>query len=64
MSRIDVVAGPSAISLRGDGLLRKHLSDASDLRADGLELFFDMFVAAIDVVDAVDDCLAIGYQRR
>src|ERR1700756_1554578 len=49
-------------SLRGGGLLREHLSDASDLGTDSLEIFFDWFVAAIDVVDAVDDRLSIGHQ--
>ena len=36
-------------------ILGKHISDSFDLSADGLEFFFDFFVAAVDVVDAVDD---------
>ena len=31
--------------------------------ADGAELFFDVFVASINVVDAVDDRFPIGDQR-
>ena len=40
--------------------LGEHFADAFDLGADGAELFFDVLVAAVDVVDAVDDGLAIG----
>ena len=43
-------------------LLGEHLSDALDLGADGAELFFDVFVAAVYVVDAVDDGFAVGDQ--
>src|ERR1022692_4329681 len=41
-------------------MLRKHVADAADLGADGFQLFFDFFVTAVDVVDAVDDGFAIG----
>jgi hypothetical protein len=41
---------------------RQHVSDAADLGSDGAELFFDLFVASIDVVDAVDDGFAVGDQ--
>jgi hypothetical protein len=39
--------------LRGDGL-----AQSLDARADGAELGLDLLVAAVDVVDAVDDRLA------
>jgi hypothetical protein len=32
------------------------------LGAYGFQLFFDFFVAAVDVVDAVDDGFAVGDQ--
>ena len=48
------------LSSRWSRFLRKHFTDAFDLGADGAEFFFDVFVAAIDVVDAVDDGFAIG----
>ena len=51
-------------SLYSGGFFGEHFADAFDLGADGAEFFFDVFVAAIDVVDAVDDGLAIGDQGR
>ena len=46
----------------------KELTDAADFRSYPAQLFFDTFVAAIDVIDAINDGLAIGnksseYQR-
>jgi hypothetical protein len=40
--------------------LRQDVADPADLGADGFQFFFDFFVAAVDVVDAVDDGFAIG----
>src|SRR6202040_1289183 len=42
--------------------LWEHVADAFDLGADGLEFFFDFFVAAIDMVDPVDNGFAVGDQ--
>ena len=39
--------------------LGEHFADAADLGSDAAQLFFDVLVAAIDVVDAIDDGLAI-----
>ena len=47
---------------RGGGLLAQDLADATNLGAYAFEFFFDIFVAAIDVVDPVNDGLAIGNQ--
>jgi hypothetical protein len=44
-------------------LLRQDFADPPHLRADAFQLLFDVFVAAINVVDAVDDRLAVGDQR-
>ena len=41
--------------------LREHVADAADLGANGFQFFFDLFVASVDVVDAVDYGLAVGY---
>jgi hypothetical protein len=46
--------------LRGK-TLGEHVADAADLGAYGFQFFFDFFVAAVDVVDAVDYGLAVGY---
>src|SRR5271157_4798623 len=40
--------------------LGQELSDAADLRSHPTQLFFDALVAPVNVVDAVDDGLAIG----
>src|SRR5579863_1708543 len=52
----------SRVLLHGGGFLGEHFADAFDLRADSLELLFNIFVAAVDVVDAVDDGFAVGDQ--
>ena len=44
-------------------LLGQHLADSLHLRADSAQLFFNPLVAAIDVIDAIDNRLAIGNQR-
>ena len=49
-------------SLRGGGFLGEHFSDALDLRADAFQLFFNVLVAAVDVVDTIDDGFAVGNQ--
>jgi hypothetical protein len=46
----------------GSGFLGKDFTDASDLCSDGAQLLFDVFIAAIDVVHAIDDGFAIGDQ--
>ena len=37
---------------------------APDLRAESAEFLFDVFVASIDVIDAIDDGFAIRHERR
>jgi|tagenome__1003787_1003787.scaffolds.fasta_scaffold20984463_5 hypothetical protein len=56
-------AGPGLRHHSWHSLLGQHLADALDLRADSTKLFFNALIAAIDVVDAVDDGLAFGDQR-
>jgi hypothetical protein len=48
---------PPALRSRGRGRrsLGQDLSDAANLGAYAFEFFFDVFVAAIDVVHAIDD---------
>ena len=41
--------------------LREHVADAADLGANRLQFFFDLFVASVDVVDAVNYCFSVGY---
>ena len=41
-------------------LLAEDVAHAADLGAYAAELFFDVLVAAVDVVDAVEDGLAVG----
>ena len=41
-------------------LSRKELTDAADFSSYGAQLFFDAFVAAIDVINAIDDGLTLG----
>src|SRR5580700_9908292 len=40
----------------------KYITHAANLGADGRELFFKALVAAVHVVDAVDDGLAFSHQ--
>ena len=42
------------------GTLGEHFAHALDFGADTAQFFFDALVAAIDVVHAVDDCLAFS----
>jgi hypothetical protein len=49
--------------LYGGGFFGEHFTDALDFCAYALELFLYVFVAAVDVVDAVDDGFAISYER-
>ena len=42
------------------GFPGKHLADAANLRAHTFQLFFDVLVSAVDVVDTVDNRLAVG----
>jgi hypothetical protein len=43
--------------------LGQHVSNAPDLCADAFEFLFNFFIAAINVIDAVDDRLSIGDER-
>ena len=43
--------------------LAEDVAHAADLGADAAELFFDVLVAAVHVVDAVEDGFAFGDQR-
>ena len=47
----------------GGLLFAEDVAHAADLGADAAELLFDVLVAAVHVVDAVEDGLAIGDQR-
>src|SRR5512142_2742989 len=38
----------------------QHFADALHLSADRAQLFFNALVAAVDVVDAIDDGFAVG----
>ena len=44
----------------GNGFFGEHFADALDLCAYVFQLLFDVLVAAVDVVDAVDDGLAVS----
>src|SRR5271154_3700876 len=44
-------------------LLAEDVAHAADLGADAAELLFETLVAAVHVVDAVEDGLAVGDQR-
>jgi len=44
----------------GDGFFREHFADAFNLRAYIFQLLFYVFVAAVNVVDPVDNRFAIG----
>ena len=48
---------------RSNCFFRENLADAANLRADTTQLFFYVFVAAVHVIDAIDDRLTIRYQR-
>ena len=50
----------SSRSHRRGNSLGAEFSDAADLRAHSPEFFFDALVAAVDVVNAVDDGFALG----
>ena len=56
-------AAPLLVGLPvGTLALWKDLSDAPDLRAQPLQLFLNVLVATIDVVDAIDDGLPVSDQ--
>jgi hypothetical protein len=42
------------------GFLGQDFPDAANLGADAAQFLFDIFVAAVDVIDAVDNGFAIG----
>src|SRR5690242_20623538 len=42
----------------------KHFTHATNLGSDALQLFLDLLVTAVDVVNAVQDSLALRDQRR
>ena len=44
-------------------LFAEDVAHAADLGADAAELFFEVLVAAVEVVDAVEDGFAVGDQR-
>ena len=41
----------------------EDVAEAADLGADAAEFFFEVLVAAVEVVDAVEDGFAIGDER-
>src|SRR5271157_412525 len=49
-------------SLHRGGFAGEDFADAADLGADSLQLFLDVLVTAVDVVDAVNDGFAVGDQ--
>src|SRR5437879_239429 len=44
--------------------LWEHFADAFHLRAHAAKLFFDTFIAAIYVINAIDNRFAVGDKRR
>ena len=44
-------------------LLRQDLADAPDLRPHSAQFFFNVLIAAVNVIDAVNDGFALGHQR-
>src|SRR5690348_662007 len=42
----------------------EDIAHAADLCAYAAEFFFEVLVAAVEVVDAVEDGLAVGYESR
>jgi hypothetical protein len=48
--------------LYGGGFPGEHFADAFDLRAHTAKFLFNIFVAAVDVIDAVDDGFPVGHQ--
>jgi hypothetical protein len=42
---------------------RKDIPDSANLSPDALQLLFDVFVPAVDVVHAIDDGLPISHER-
>src|ERR1700757_5138543 len=60
LSTSEVVGG--RLSTGSPLALREDFADAADFCANAFQLLLDMFVAAVDVVDAVDDGLAVGDQ--
>ena len=45
-------------------LFAEDVAHAADLCAYAAEFFLEVFVAAVEVVDAVEDGFAVGYERR
>src|ERR1700722_20449910 len=43
---------------------RKDVSNSAYFGADAFQFLFDVFVASIDVIDAIDDGFAIRHERR
>jgi hypothetical protein len=56
----------TAIGLRYNAWSRsalgKDFTDAADLSANTLELFFDAFITAVHVIDTVNDGFTVGNQ--
>ena len=46
----------------GGCLLGEDFADAADLGSYCAQLFFDVFVATVDVIDAIDDGFSVGDQ--
>ena len=44
-------------------LLAEDLTHAANLSTDAAQLFFNVLIAAIDVVDAIEDAFTVGNQR-
>ena len=42
---------------------REDISHAANLRAHAAQLLLDSLIAAIHVIDAIEDGLSVGYQR-
>src|SRR5258708_18413742 len=69
---MNLAAGRTARRLRslpsrlggGGGPLGEDVADAADFGAYAFQFFFYVLVSAVQVIDAVDDGLAVGDQRR
>src|SRR6266852_6026234 len=54
---------PDSVSCWGCSSVGEDIAYTPDFGAHGFQLFFDVLVAAVQVIDAVDDGLAIGDER-
>jgi hypothetical protein len=46
----------------GGSPFREDVAHAANFRSDCFQLFFDIFVATVQVIDAVNDCFTVSHQ--